>query len=159
MNSAASQSSNSRCVGRNALGAQVVERRGQSPAKRQSPEAIHEDAGHQRIVSRDHPLGQVEPRRARRVARVELFQKAGNAGRDNLARSHPANCRAAKPAPSRGSTAMATRVLGILSSTLLLLLFDLGELLADRVEQRRDAAVISGKLGLLGLVHLIRGNA
>ena len=50
--------------------------------KKQPPEPIDQHAGDERVLPRDHPAGQVQPRCARAFY-VELAQELGNRGRDD----------------------------------------------------------------------------
>ncbi len=63
-----------------ALRAQVVAGPHQALAEEQLPQPVDQHAGHQRIVARDHPAGQVEPRRPRRSLTSSLPRNSGMAG-------------------------------------------------------------------------------
>ena len=86
-NSTASASSNSGCVGRFALAAEIVQRAGDAAAEAQIPEPIDHHAGRQpadALLGVGQPVGQVEPRGAA-AAGSSLPRNAGIAGLDDLA--------------------------------------------------------------------------
>ena len=83
MNSMASQSSNSGCVGGDALRAEVVLRLDEAAAEILLPDAIHDDARGERILRLDEPAREIEAVRV--SAGLERRQHGGRAGRDALA--------------------------------------------------------------------------
>ena len=106
-NSAASQSSSSGCVGHSPCEPRSSSDLRESGAEELPPQAVDEDARGQRIVRRDQPVGQIEPRGAA-AAGVELAEEGGD-GR--LARSRPirpSSCRARRMRVSAGVVASAT---------------------------------------------------
>ena len=86
MNSTASQSSSSGCVGEFALRAEIFEALDDAAAEDQLPQPIDEDAGRQRVLAAGDPAGQIEPCRRLVFEPCAIEQEiAGTAGRDDFA--------------------------------------------------------------------------